>query len=58
MTVLAAIREVTDRLAGKPSPTSVFRQTTALRGAEVEYRDITAEGLLRASSFKGLLKRN
>jgi hypothetical protein len=30
MTVLAAIREVTDRLAG--NPTSVFRQTTALRG--------------------------
>jgi bifunctional non-homologous end joining protein LigD len=24
--------------------------------AEVEYRDITAEGLLRASSFKGLSK--
>jgi bifunctional non-homologous end joining protein LigD len=26
--------------------------------AEVEYRDITSEGLLRASSFKGLSKRN
>jgi bifunctional non-homologous end joining protein LigD len=26
--------------------------------AEVEYRDIMAEGLLRASSFKGLSKRN
>jgi bifunctional non-homologous end joining protein LigD len=25
--------------------------------ADVEYRDITSEGLLRASSFKGLLKR-
>jgi len=25
--------------------------------AEVEYRDITSEGLLRASSFKGLIKR-
>lgn len=25
---------------------------------EVEYRDITSEGLLRASSFKGLSKRN
>ena len=24
--------------------------------AEVEYRDITADGLLRASSFKGLSK--
>ena len=24
--------------------------------AEIEYRDITAEGLLRASSFKGLSK--
>lgn len=26
--------------------------------ADVEYRDITSEGLLRASSFKGLSKRN
>jgi bifunctional non-homologous end joining protein LigD len=26
--------------------------------AEVEFRDITSEGLLRASSFKGLSKRN
>jgi hypothetical protein len=26
--------------------------------AEVEYRDITSEGLLRQSSFKGLTKRN
>jgi bifunctional non-homologous end joining protein LigD len=25
--------------------------------AEVEYRDITADGLLRAASFKGLTKR-
>jgi bifunctional non-homologous end joining protein LigD len=25
--------------------------------AEVEYRDITSEGLLRQSSFKGLTKR-
>ena len=25
--------------------------------ADVEYRDITSEGLLRASSFKGLTKR-
>ncbi|WP_439410073.1 hypothetical protein ACNJX9_16950 [Bradyrhizobium sp. DASA03076] len=24
--------------------------------AEIEYRDITSEGLLRASSFKGLSK--
>jgi bifunctional non-homologous end joining protein LigD len=26
--------------------------------ADVEYRDITSEGLLRQSSFKGLLKRS
>ena len=26
--------------------------------ADIEYRDITSEGLLRASSFKGLSKRN
>ena len=26
--------------------------------ADVEYQDITSEGLLRASSFKGLSKRN
>ncbi len=26
--------------------------------AEVEYRDITSEGMLRQSSFKGLSKRN
>ena len=26
--------------------------------AEVEYRDVTSEGLLRASSFKGLSKKN
>jgi bifunctional non-homologous end joining protein LigD len=24
--------------------------------ADVEYRDVTSEGLLRASSFKGLIK--
>jgi ATP-dependent DNA ligase len=38
----------------KPKATWVEPQFVA----EVEYRDITSEGLLRQSSFKGLSKRN
>jgi hypothetical protein len=30
----------------------------AVLSAEVEYRDITSEGLLRQSSFKGLTRMN
>jgi bifunctional non-homologous end joining protein LigD len=37
----------------KPKATWVEPKFTA----NVEYRDITSEGLLRASSFKGLSKR-
>jgi ATP-dependent DNA ligase len=38
----------------KPKATWVEPSFTA----EVEYRDITSEGLLRQSSFKGLTKRD
>ena len=40
---------------GDPEPKATWVEPTFV--ADVEYRDITSEGLLRASSFKGLSRK-
>ncbi|MET4038390.1 hypothetical protein [Bradyrhizobium sp. RT6a] len=50
-TVVSPKQKLTKRIK-KPKPTWIEPKFYA----EIEYRDITSEGLLRASSFKGLSK--
>ena len=58
------IRKQFDRLASsKPELTKAIKEAKATWVepkffADVEYRDITSEGLLRASSFKGLFRKD
>ncbi|WP_316159457.1 DUF2958 domain-containing protein [Bradyrhizobium sp. SZCCHNRI3042] len=62
-TTSAKIRKALDTVVSpKAKLTKAIRKPKAMWVepqfvAEVEYRDITSEGLLRASSFKGLSKR-
>jgi bifunctional non-homologous end joining protein LigD len=61
-TVSSKIRKQLDTaVTAKPPLTKPVRKPKATWvepsfAAEVEYRDITSEGLLRQSSFKGLVK--
>ena len=63
LTSSSQIRKALDTVVSpKPKLTKAVRKPKATWVepkffAEVEYRDITSEGFLRASSFKGLSKR-
>jgi bifunctional non-homologous end joining protein LigD len=56
-TVSGQIRKQLDTVISPKSKLSKpIKKPKARFFAEIEYRDITSEGLLRASSFKGLSK--